>query len=145
MRSSGRLSVSVATPCSDRYRSRSNPSSIDGDGTAPGLYPVVVTEADQPSLGADTGTRATCRLCGRPTFDPDKRERPWARGAEGGRQVLVCPRCQEERPDWASILDRCRACGATRLSVMLGETVCRACGEVQSRSDDEAGMRETGA
>jgi hypothetical protein len=29
---------------------------------------------------------------------------------------------------------------------MLGETVCRACGEVQSRSDDEAArMRETGA
>ncbi len=33
-------------------------------------------------------------LCGRPTYDPDKRERPWARGVAGGRQVLVCPSCQ---------------------------------------------------
>jgi hypothetical protein len=107
---------------------------------------VVVTEVDEPSLGADVGTRAACRYCGRPTFDPDKRDRPWARGAEGGRQVLVCPQCQVERPDWASGLDRCRACGATRLSVMLGETVCRACGEVQSRTGEEtAGTRGTGA
>jgi hypothetical protein len=116
------------------------------DGTALGLYPVGVTDADEPSLGVDAGQRAACRFCGRPTFDPDKRERPWARGAEGGRQVLVCPRCQEERPDWAGVLDRCRACDATRLSVMLGETVCRACGEVQSRSDEEAaGRRGSGA
>jgi DNA-directed RNA polymerase subunit RPC12/RpoP len=45
----------------------------------------------------------------------------------GGRQVLVCPDCQQ-RPDWADGLDRCARCGATRLSVQLGEVVCRACG-----------------
>ena len=27
-------------------------------------------------------------LCGRPTYDPDKKERPWSRGVSGGRQVL---------------------------------------------------------
>ena len=48
---------------------------------------------------------------------------------------LVCPSCQEERPDWAVQLDRCEACGATRLSAMLGQVVCRACGHVRgSRS-----------
>jgi hypothetical protein len=56
----------------------------------------------------------TCLFCGRPSYDPDKRERPWARAVRGGRQILVCPRCQVERPDW--------------LSAMLGEIVCRACG-----------------
>jgi hypothetical protein len=49
----------------------------------------------------------------------------------GGRQVLVCPICQSERPDWAEGLDRCAACGGTRLSVQLGEVVCRACGHTE--------------
>ena len=79
--------------------------------------------------GAVTG--ATCELCGRPTYDPDKKERQWARAVAGGRQVLICPQCQVDRPDWAAGLDRCERCGATRLSAMLGEIVCRACGEVQ--------------
>ena len=70
----------------------------------------------------------SCLLCGRATYDPDKRERPWARGVKGGRQVLVCPACQNERPDWASVLDRCAECGSPRLSVMLGDVVCRSCG-----------------
>jgi hypothetical protein len=69
-----------------------------------------------------------CHLCGRPTYDPDKRERPWARGVWRGRQILVCPPCQNERSSWTEILDRCTACGSTRLSVMLGRVVCRACG-----------------
>jgi hypothetical protein len=69
-------------------------------------------------------------VCGRPTYDPEKRERPWARAVRGGRQVLVCPRCQAERPDWAQELDRCVRCGSTRLSVTLGELTCRECGRV---------------
>jgi hypothetical protein len=69
----------------------------------------------------------SCLLCGRGTFDPGKRERPWARAVAGGSQVLVCPSCQS-RPDWADTLDRCESCGSTRLSAMLGEVVCRACG-----------------
>lgn len=72
-----------------------------------------------------------CALCGRATYDPDKRERPWVRAVSGGRQVLVCPACQADRPDWASSLDQCEACGGTRLSAMLGEVVCRACGYSQ--------------
>ena len=73
-----------------------------------------------------------CRFCGRRTFDPDKKERPWARGVVGGRQVLVCPQCQDERPGWVDELDRCEECGETRLSAMLERIVCRACGHVKS-------------
>jgi hypothetical protein len=70
----------------------------------------------------------SCSVCGRPTYDPDKREPPWARGVAAGRQVLVCPACQRDRPGWAEGLDRCARCGGTRLSVTLGEVTCRACG-----------------
>jgi predicted amidophosphoribosyltransferase len=88
--------------------------------------------AVRPFDGAsEPGDRPGCVLCGRPTFDPDKRSVPWARAAMGGRQVLVCPICQSERPDWAEGLDRCAACGGTRLSVQLGEVVCRACGHTE--------------
>jgi hypothetical protein len=80
--------------------------------------------------------RAGCYLCGRLTFDPDKKERPWVRAVAGGRQVLVCPFCQTERPDWAAGLDRCERCGETRLSAMLGEIVCRACGQVQAGAEE---------
>jgi hypothetical protein len=72
-----------------------------------------------------------CEFCGRATYDPNKRERPWARAVSGGRQILVCPQCQAERPDWTQSLDRCQECGAIRLSAMLGEIVCRACGHTQ--------------
>jgi rubredoxin len=79
----------------------------------------------------EPGHRPGCSLCGRPTYDPDKRERPWARAVSGGRQVLICPVCQTERSDWSANLDRCGSCGGTRLSAMLGEVVCRACGHSQ--------------
>jgi hypothetical protein len=72
--------------------------------------------------------RPGCFLCRRPTFDPDKREVPWARAVADGVQVLICPDCQHDRPDWAESLDRCEACGSTRLSITLGQVVCRACG-----------------
>jgi len=70
----------------------------------------------------------SCVICGRPTYDPAKREPPWARGVRAGRQVLVCPVCQRERPDWQTTVDRCVSCGGTRLSVTLGEVICRSCG-----------------
>ena len=58
-----------------------------------------------------------------------------ARGAVGagglGARVLIFPGGQRERPDWADGLDRCGACGGTRLSAMLGEVVCRACGHTE--------------
>jgi hypothetical protein len=72
-----------------------------------------------------------CALCGRATYDPDKRERPWSRGVRGERQVLICPVCQSERPEWISMLDRCERCSSPRLSLMLGEVVCRQCGHVR--------------
>jgi hypothetical protein len=88
--------------------------------------------AVRPKDGAlATGDRPGCSLCGRPTYDPDKRETPWVRAVSGGKQVLICPACQVERPDWAEGLDRCRACGATRLSAQLGGVVCRACGHTE--------------
>ena len=59
---------------------------------------------------------------------PDKRGVPWARAVAGGVQVLICPDCQQNRPDWAGSLDGCEACGGTRLSLTLGQVVCRACG-----------------
>ena len=71
-----------------------------------------------------------CLLCGRPTYDPDKRERPWSRAVARGQQVLICPGCQAEQADWQSRLDRCPNCGSIRLGVMLGEIVCRQCGYV---------------
>jgi hypothetical protein len=82
--------------------------------------------------------RPMCYLCGRPTYDPAKRERPWVRATSGGRQVLVCPSCQEERPDWAVQVDRCESCGATRLTAMLGQVVCRACGHVRGEPVEPA-------
>jgi hypothetical protein len=69
-------------------------------------------------------------VCGRPTYDPDKKEPPWTRGVSGGRQVLVCPKCQTERTDWAGKLERCERCDSTRLSLILEEVVCRQCGFV---------------
>jgi hypothetical protein len=89
---------------------------------------------------AEAAARAGCALCGRATFDPGKRDRPWVRAVSGGVQVLICPSCQQDRPDWAEALDRCRRCGATRLSAMLGEVVCRACGHVQSAALDDDGL-----
>jgi uncharacterized Zn finger protein (UPF0148 family) len=50
----------------------------------------------------------------------------------------VCPTCQQDRPDFADGLDRCERCGAVRLSAMLGEVVCRACGMVQSEVAPES-------
>ncbi|MDQ3991327.1 MAG: hypothetical protein M3245_03325, partial [Actinomycetota bacterium] len=65
---------------------------------------------------------------------PEKRERPWARGVAAGRQVLVCPACQAERAGWEGALQRCPRCASTRLSMTLGEVVCRACGSATSPS-----------
>ena len=79
-------------------------------------------------LKAGLPDRPGCFLCHRPTFDPDKRAVPWARAVAGGAQVLICPDCQHDCPDWQESLDRCEACGSTRLSVTLGDVVCRACG-----------------
>ena len=86
--------------------------------------------------GPSTPTVAACKLCGRPTYDPGKGDLPWARGVSGGHQVLVCPACQVERPDWYAGLDACTHCGSTRLSVILGEVSCRQCGTVAGWAEE---------
>ena len=88
---------------------------------------------------------AGCALCGRPTYDPDKRERPWARAVRGGSQVLVCPGCQAERPDWMDEVDRCEGCRSSRLSATLGEVVCRACGHIQETAGAAGRIPDAGA
>lgn len=86
---------------------------------------------------SDASVGTGCMLCGRPTYDPNKKERPWSRGVSRRRQVLVCPQCQADRPDWTENLDRCERCESTRLSVMLGEVVCRQCGLVAGTLEQE--------
>ncbi len=83
----------------------------------------------------DPPAKPACFLCGRLTYDPDKRATPWVRGVAGGHQVLVCPECQRHVADWADRLDRCEACASTRLSAMLGQIVCRACGHAAGTGD----------
>ena len=87
------------------------------------------------AVTTDAPARPGCFLCGRPTYDPDKRATPWVRAVAAGRQVLVCPECQRDVPDWAERLDRCEECGSTRLSAMLGQVVCRACGHTAGTGD----------
>jgi predicted amidophosphoribosyltransferase len=86
--------------------------------------------------GRDTGAMP-CVRCGRLQSDPIKGAEPWARAVVGGRQVLICPACQARDPSWTETLDRCPACGATRLSVVLGSTVCRACGRDWVAGDED--------
>ncbi|HVF52778.1 MAG TPA: hypothetical protein VNC78_04135 [Actinomycetota bacterium] len=71
-----------------------------------------------------------CYRCGRVQTDPAKGSSPWARGVLDDEQVLICPECQSAEPAWADAFDRCPRCGGTRLSKMLGDTICRACGPV---------------
>ena len=71
------------------------------------------------------GIKRVCQSCGTRFYDL-------------GRTPIVCPSCQEERPDWSVQLDRCEACGATRLSAMLGQVVCRACGHVRGEQAEPA-------
>jgi hypothetical protein len=77
-------------------------------------------------------------VCGRATYDPDKREGYWTRGVRGGHLVLICPSCQLSR-EWRSQLDRCEQCGSVRLSVTLGEIVCRDCGHLAGSAREEDG------
>ena len=87
------------------------------------------------SSGDAVGAKPGCMICGRATYDPDKRSTPWVRAVAGGRQVLICPACQRDEPGWPERLDRCERCGGTRLSAMLGQIVCRACGHAKAPGD----------
>ena len=69
-----------------------------------------------------------CYRCGRVQTDPVKGASPWARGVVDGEQILVCPVCQTEHPGWTDELTGCPRCGNTRLSIVMGSVLCRACG-----------------
>ena len=68
-----------------------------------------------------------CYRCQRIQTDPVKGASPWARGVVEGEQILLCPDCQHEDPDWSEALDRCPRCGSTRLSMVMGSLTCRGC------------------
>jgi predicted amidophosphoribosyltransferase len=77
-----------------------------------------------------------CYRCGRIQEDPPKAvPSPWARAVMHGEQVLVCPVCQREHPQWAEEAERCPNCGSVRLQIQLGHHVCRACGHDWEASD----------
>ena len=81
------------------------------------------------SLGHRRDTHVMpCYRCGRVQTDPVRGASPWARGVVGDEQVLICPECQQTHPAWTTELRRCPSCGGSRLSVMLGDVVCRECG-----------------
>ncbi|GAC1322982.1 MAG: hypothetical protein NVSMB13_02210 [Mycobacteriales bacterium] len=71
-----------------------------------------------------------CVRCSTRETDPVRGPSGWKRAVQHGRQVLVCPDCQQDH-NWTAELDRCAACDSTMLARALGETRCRACGEVQ--------------
>ncbi|MPZ68238.1 MAG: hypothetical protein GEU71_01755 [Actinobacteria bacterium] len=78
-----------------------------------------------------------CFKCGAVQTDPRKGgPSPWARGVVGDEQILLCPECQAVDPTWTEQLRVCEACGGTRLQIIMGSIVCRACGHDQTvRSD----------
>ena len=73
-----------------------------------------------------------CYLCGRIQSDPPKTgpgvPSLWARAVVEGEQVLVCPICQKEHPEWQKGAERCPNCGGQKLSLQVGFRVCRTCG-----------------
>jgi hypothetical protein len=69
-----------------------------------------------------------CYRCGRVQTDPARGPSAWARGVVGREQVLVCPECQSAEEQWSRSFETCRDCGSSRLSLVLGSIVCRACG-----------------
>ncbi len=80
-----------------------------------------------------------CVRCAARETDPVRGPSAWKRGVQAGRQVLVCPDCQQKN-DWTADLDSCASCRSTMLVRTLGETRCRACGAVQDEAVEEAGM-----
>lgn len=78
-----------------------------------------------------------CYRCGRIQEDPPKAvPSPWARAVVHGEQVLVCPVCQREHPQWADDAERCPNCGSVKLLIQLGLHVCRACGHQWSDEEE---------
>lgn len=79
-----------------------------------------------------------CNRCGRVQEDPAKGSSPWARGVVGDEQILLCPHCQQEHPEWEHEMRRCDTCGSTRLQIQIGMVVCRPCGATVEVPRDDA-------
>ncbi|MEA2447225.1 MAG: hypothetical protein QOK47_862, partial [Actinomycetota bacterium] len=60
-----------------------------------------------------------CYRCERVQTDPVKGASPWKRGVMKDEQVLICPECQGEVPDWQSAFDHCPRCGSARLVIVM--------------------------
>lgn len=67
-----------------------------------------------------------CFRCGARQSDPEPGPSPWRRAVCDGRQVLVCPECQDGG-DWRDAVDACPGCGSLDLTRRLGQTVCTQC------------------
>lgn len=78
---------------------------------------------------------AKCLYCATEATDPGKGPSAWARAVIDDEQVLVCPQCQKQRPNWRDDAEACPECGSKRLYKALGDKVCRQCGHQWS---DEA-------
>lgn len=68
-----------------------------------------------------------CYRCGRVQTDPTKGASPWGVGVVDSEQILICPQCQNDDPDWTEALETCPRCGSSRLSVKIGSLYCRQC------------------
>lgn len=74
-----------------------------------------------------------CYRCGAVQTDPQKGgPSPWARGVVEDEQILICPNCQAEHPEWTGDLKTCASCDSTRLSMVMGSVICRECGHEQT-------------
>lgn len=67
-----------------------------------------------------------CFRCGTRQTDPDQGPSPWRRAVRAGRQVLVCPDCQDGG-SWHDAVESCPKCGSVALARRLGQTVCTQC------------------
>jgi ribosomal protein L37AE/L43A len=83
-----------------------------------------------------------CYRCGARQTDPVRGPSPWKRGVRAGEQVLVCPDCQQVH-DWTADMQSCPACGSVRLSRVLGQTRCSACGHAWDDGAPETAARHT--
>lgn len=67
-----------------------------------------------------------CFRCGTRQTDLERGPSPWRRAVRDGRQVLVCPDCQDGE-QWRDAVEACPACGSLDLTRRLGQTVCTHC------------------
>jgi uncharacterized Zn ribbon protein len=80
---------------------------------------------------------ASCLYCRKEAVDPASGPSPWRRAVIDDAQVLICPECQRDHPEWIERAEGCPVCASKRLYKLVGEKVCRACGHQWSDETDE--------